>query len=171
MHKDLFFGRRADPCCRAPRGSSATCCSAACSAPVSSPTPLSWRSGYPIISAPFSARGAFNAGLCALFYARLLETQGLEKARAFSSQIFTLLLLVADRASDRGLGLHAHFHRSAGARLSRRAAKIRARRQPDPDHLSLSFVHHARHLAIRHVECARAFRGGCLPRRSCLICS
>ena len=66
--------------------------------------------------------GAFNAAYVPCF-ARLLETEGHEQARVFSSEIFTLLLISQIILLAFAWAFMPLFHRSSGAGISRRSRR------------------------------------------------
>ena len=102
--------------------------------------------------------GALNSAYVPDLFALCCTSEGLAGARQFSGQIFIGLLVSQILLLALAFAFTPDSHRPSGAGFSRGSAKIRAHRDADADHLSLSFVHYAGDAAVWRLERAWPFR-------------
>ena len=109
--------------------------------------------------------GAFNAAFVPS-YSMAIEQKGDAAAEEFAGEVYTLLLASQIILLAIVWTLHAAIRLAARAGPRRPSGKIRAGRQSDAHHLSLSALHHALRLAHGRAERAWPFRASGLRAQS-----
>ena len=95
---------------------------------------------FPNLFRALFAEGAFNSAFVPLF-AKRLETEGTESARAFAEEVQAVLFAWLSGLHGPGHPVHAAGHLCHRRRLRGRPCQVRPRRRTDAHRVSLSSVH------------------------------